>query len=469
MMASRSTASPTVPASTAITSTTIANLNNCIADVRQAALDGDPGPPDPQDFANLRGRLAASRDNLPPLYRETFFDPYVATLNGLGAAGFNTILLTDPNTSLLMMDIAHAILQNGEGFQEQATDAFQEVVSDLYDGFLSAEDRVGVKKPDRGMIPPLVKWGNPDFGPYTFSIEATSSFRLVGGTGLGAALVSLPPANARLGLLAWSALGHETAGHDILSADTGLKAEISRVVRNKVRDAGLPGLARYWASRIDETASDVLGILNMGPAAGIGLIGFFRGLNEAFGGGPHLRNDGPADDSHPADVLRGFLASATVKLLSFDDSAGWSNLILSETRNDVTTIRLEGIVVPTADAVRSAELVADAIVNTELVALENHAIGEIQDWRNQDEDIVAQLQVLLGRSAPLPSNLGPGIFAAHAVAAAVMSALTPGADIPLLFRRMRTMLKSMHDANSSWGPLFITHPGDVKPHRAFFA
>jgi hypothetical protein len=32
-----------------------------------------------------------------------------------------------------MFDIAHSILQNGEGYQETATDAFQEVVSDLYD------------------------------------------------------------------------------------------------------------------------------------------------------------------------------------------------------------------------------------------------------------------------------------------------------------------------------------------------
>jgi exonuclease I len=40
-----------------------------------------------------------------------------------------------------MLDIAHSILQNGEGFNEKATDSFQEVRSDLYDGFLSAEDR----------------------------------------------------------------------------------------------------------------------------------------------------------------------------------------------------------------------------------------------------------------------------------------------------------------------------------------
>ena len=122
------------------------------------------------------------------------------------------------------------------------------------------------------------------------------------------AVVSVPPAHARFGLLAWSALGHETAGHDILHADTGLPEEISKAVQIALEEQGLKdGLPEYWSSRIDETASDVCGILNMGPAAGIGLIGYFRGLNKAFGGEPKLRNQG-GRGPHPADILRGYLA-----------------------------------------------------------------------------------------------------------------------------------------------------------------
>lgn len=442
----------------------IANMDNCIADVRRALADGDRGPGDPTNFANLRGRLAVLRETLAPLYRETYYDPYVAVLNGLGPTGFNESL-ADPDTALLMMDAAHTILQNGEGFQQAALDAFEEVVSDLYDGFLSAEDRSGVKPPDRGVIPPLVKFGNPDFGPYTFPIEATSSLRLQGGTGLGAAIVSLPPAHARLGLLAWSALGHETGGHDILSADIGLKAELMRAVRKKLQAAGLSLLASYWSRRIDETASDVLGILNMGPAAAIGLIGFFRGFSSVS----KLRSTGPASDPHPADVLRGFLAAATVKLLSFDGATDWSDIIRAETHKDVTTIRIEDVVVSEQQAEQSAALVAEAIAKTELTSLEQTALIEIQDWRNEDDAIVLQLRDVLTRSTPLPANLGAGAFAAHAVAAAVVAALTAGADIPRIFQRMITVLKAMHDANPSFGPLFITHPGDIKPDLVFIA
>jgi hypothetical protein len=134
----------------------IANLGNCIADVRLAALDADPGPADPTEYHPLRGRLVTARNQLPPLYRNTLFDPYVATLDELGENGFIRILLSDPQRERLaglMLDIAHAILQNGESFEAKASDAIQEVVSDLYDGFLSAEDRLGVQPPERTVIP----------------------------------------------------------------------------------------------------------------------------------------------------------------------------------------------------------------------------------------------------------------------------------------------------------------------------
>jgi hypothetical protein len=148
---------------------------------------------------------------------------------------------------------ANAILQNADGYEQVATDAFQEIVADLYDGFLSAEDRRGVLPPDRGVIPPLVKWGNPQSGPYTWPVDATGQI-----LGLQTGVVNLPPANVRMGLFAWAALGHETAGHDILHADTGLADELARAVWDALIKQKMTGLARYWSDRIDETASDVL-------------------------------------------------------------------------------------------------------------------------------------------------------------------------------------------------------------------
>jgi hypothetical protein len=176
------------------------NLQNCIEEARQAALDQDPGPPEPLQFHVLRGRLQAARAKMPPIYLDAVFNPYVRALDELGENGFNQILFSDLSREReagLMLDIAQAILQRGEGFEPKAGPAFQEVVADLYDGFLSAEDRRGVLPPDNETIAPLVKFGNPDFGPYTWSVDATENF------GLTVGIVNLPPSNARHGLLAW--------------------------------------------------------------------------------------------------------------------------------------------------------------------------------------------------------------------------------------------------------------------------
>lgn len=443
----------------------ITNLPACIEDVCQAGLDSDPGPADPLNYHQLLGRLTTALVKLPPLYRQTFGEPFRQELISLGEQGFSQVLIQDPGRERaagLMLDIAHAILQNGEGFESRATDAFQEVISDLYDGFLSAEDRVGVLPPDLGIIAPLVKWGHPDFGPYTWPVDATSVFGCEGG------VVSLPPANTRRGLFAWAALGHETAGHDILHADTGLEGQVASAVRQALlADQATASLASYWADRIDETASDVMGILNMGPAAGIGLIGYFRGLNAAFGGAPALRNDGPAGDPHPADIVRGYLAAETVRLLEFDEADDWAQAIEKETNKDVTAIHLAGVTVSKEKTKASARIVAETIALTPFSPLEQHSLSSIQTWRNTDEAISQQLKGLLSVAGPLPAELSDGIFAAHLVAAATMAALSANANLSVIFGRMIDLLKVMHDKNPSWGPLFVRSPGNVAMHRMY--
>ncbi|OPY74173.1 MAG: hypothetical protein A4E62_00030 [Syntrophorhabdus sp. PtaU1.Bin002] len=443
----------------------ITNLRKCIDDAKKAAMDGDTGPKDPTDYSQLRGRLEACREKLPPLYREAVFKPYAATLDELGQSGFTKILLRDPERESdagLMLDIAHSILQNGEGYKETTTDSFQEVISDLYDGFLSAEDRQGVKPPDKGTIPPLVKWGRPDFGPYTWPVDATSVF------GLQAGVVNLPPANAKRGLLAWAALGHETTGHDILYADTGLLQELATKVRKALEEKNVgQGLPEYWADRIDETASDILGILNIGPSAGIGLIGYFRALNEAYTGEGRLRNDGPEDDPHPADIIRGYLAASAVGLLKFSGANGWAKVIQAETEKDLTRIRLGGAVVSPEDARQSAGIVASTLMRSKMECLDNHALGDIQDWRDHDETITKKLRAILTSANQLPKTYAKGLYAAHVVAAAVTAALSKDGDVDLLFSRMVTILKTMHDGNASWGPLYVAHPGDIMAIRAY--
>jgi len=438
----------------------ISHLNTCIEDVRQAALDNDPGPEDPTDFDQLRGRLESARNKFPPLYRREFVEPFIATIDQLGPSQFTQVLIQDPSRERaagLMLDMSQAILQRSDRFEINALNAFEEMVSDLYDGFLSAADRKGINRPDNRTSAPLVKFGRPDFGPYTWPVDATEIF------GAHAAVVCLPPSNGRKGLLAWSALGHETAGHDILHADNGLQDQLTEAVRAALMQAGAGAmLADYWSSRIDETASDVLGILNMGPAAAIGLIGYFRGLNKAFTGRATLRNNGPSGDPHPADIVRGFLAAETVGLLPFAQSAAWSRVVTDETMKDVQQITLAGSNVTTEKAKQSAQIVAKTIATFKAPSLEEHALGEIQTWQDKDEAIVRRVRTMLVTVGDLPDFEQEHIFATHVVAAAVTEALVNGVDLPLIFDRMVSILVQMKEKNPVWGPLFVRHPGNIR-------
>jgi hypothetical protein len=421
----------------------LAGLPTLVADAQVAALAGGDGPPDPATFASLRSRLEKARAALPPAYRQAAVDPLLAALDRLGASGYQRLLAEDPDRvgdAALLLDVAQAVLQGGEGYEARATAAFQEVVSDLYEGFLSKEDRRGVKPPDHGVVAPLVRWGSADTGPYTWPATATAALDVK------AAVVSLPAPNASAGLLAWPALAHETAGHDLLEADDGLRDELARVVRERLAAEDLDVVADYFADRIDETAADVLGVLNMGPAAAIGLVGYFRALNGAWGSSPALRSAGPEDDPHPADLVRAYLAAETVRLLSFDGAAAWADRLIAEADRDLGRIRLGGVTVTPGVAKDAAAVAARAIVRTKLAALDGHALGEIQDWRNEDERIVAALRARIADQEG-PATAGKyvqGAYAAHAVAAGVYEAAAGSARPADVMTRMVELLADMH-------------------------
>jgi FMN phosphatase YigB (HAD superfamily) len=441
----------------------LAGMADCIRDSRLAVADTTSGPRNIRDYKRFMRQLKAAKRSLPPLYRENCADPFLAELQKRGAWGFRRTLKRDPSLqgeAGLMFDIAQAILQNRDGFKlADATDAFEEVASDLYDGFLSAEDRAGIKQPDRTVLAPLVKWGDPDSGPYTWPVDATD-----GTFDFETAVVSLPPANAHRGLLGWTLLSHETAGHDILHADEHLEEEYAAKVLAALRAARIgAGLDEYWSQRIDETASDVMGILNMGPAAAIGTVVYFRGWNATIDK-PRLSNLGDPTDMHPADILRGFIAASTVRMLSFAGAADWAKVIEDETKKDVEQIKIGDIPVSLDRAMRSCEIVASTLATARMAALNHHALIEIQNWRDHDEDIVRELQAKLLKNDPIGGSREDGIYAAHVVAAAALTALAGKKDVKSIFKWMLKVLKTMHDSNPSWGPLYVAHPGDVARH-----
>ncbi|MGA1860971.1 hypothetical protein VH569_33730 [Azospirillum sp. 11R-A] len=440
--------------------------------------DLTPGPPDPQDFTEILARLAAAEGAVPPVYEDAVRFPFEAFVHNLGPDGFAALLSQDPDRrgiARCFFDVLHAILQNAEGYELQGTGAFQETVSDLYDGFLGAEDRRGVAPPDRAVVAPLVKWGEPAFGPYTWPVEVTAHF------GVGCTIVSLPPAYARRGVLAWSTLGHETGGHDILGADTGLISEVAGAIETALAGPGTPTHATRhkpvivdaWLNWANETASDVLGVLNMGFAAALGVLGYLRAASEAYGaaGGRttgDLVIEGSAAAPHPIDALRAYVAAQTLRHCLYSGAKEDADFVdrLADQSLKGRTLSVDGCPWSVDEARKSAQEVADAIARTRFDALERHALASIQNWRDRDERIVTRIMALL-KDGEIDDAGAAGLnreaFGTHAVAAAVLHAVGTGEDAPA-FAGMRSILAAMHQANPVWGPLPIAVRGDIAPH-----
>ena len=134
------------------------------------------------NYAQLIADLQSATPNLPYVYQQAAAGPFIQFLQSLGEDQFLQIFGSDPTddqTATLQQiipDAALAILSY-EKAPMQGINAFEEIVSDLYDGFLSDETRVGkqtgkpINPPTYGVIPPLVKFGNADAGPYTWPCQ----------------------------------------------------------------------------------------------------------------------------------------------------------------------------------------------------------------------------------------------------------------------------------------------------------
>lgn len=438
-----------------------------VDDIARAVLTGKEGPRDIVDHREIIARLGASEEAFPPIYRDAVNAPLLGMFSRMGRDGWHDILSRDQDLQgigLLGLDLVQTQAQRAEEFHDTATRALQEVVSDLYDGFLSDADRGRVKRPDHGVAPPLVKWGRPGLGPYAWTAPSAALY------GCGAGVVNMPPAFASRGLAAWAALGHETAGHHVLHADDGLREDLSELVYSRITGSESghledederEGLAAYWRDRIDESASDVMGVMNMGPAAALGLIAYFRGLSLASGGDGRLSAIGSATGVHPAPLARGWLMAEALERCSFSKAKPWADAISAEVDRDAPKqgVWLAGRVYSSKAVKHSASLVASAIMTGRTRALQDARLIDIQDWREHDQQLVEALalHVMLGGANP-PQSAFRGLFAAHAVAAAITAALISGRPQEAQ-QSMVTLLSAMHASNPSWSELNIANPG----------
>src|SRR5262249_41005014 len=157
-------------------------------------------------------------------------------------------------------------------------------VSNLYRSFLSARRRSRAKFPLVETLPPLATFAHGgEGGPFTLPVDGVREL-----CGAKVGVVSLPSTYRDHPIL-WASLAHETGGPDVLPADEGLLSELAAGVAGLFGGGPLqPGkplsgpqlLGLLWGYWIDEAASDVYGLLNIGPAFGFSLAAFFAALGE---------------------------------------------------------------------------------------------------------------------------------------------------------------------------------------------
>lgn len=419
---------------------------------------------------------------LPKLYHEVFVDPL---RDLIVTEDYNLICRAFGDGPL--EDWLASINQRTKGYLKDATHAFEEIVADLYDGFLSMEERRGIKPPDYGTVSPLVKWGRPEYGPYTWPSETGKSI------GMKMAVVNMPPSFSK-NILLWSVIGHETGGHDILHADKGLLKEIGLKVseaimkkkddpalKNKYaivnnRSMSLAYLASiYWKYTIDEAASDVCSLLNLGPAAGIGLAAILIPL-----GNGKLITEGPTSDDHPIHALRILLAADVIRAMPDLDANvanAWADGLESIVDNYITdkndfrlySKRLVGkyyeVTMPYEGMREIVKILAETIAFEPLDSLEGHFLSQINTWTNSDEELTSRIvNDFLDHKEP---SLEPGpndqiVYAAHVLSGAII-ALTqsPDPDISKITELTIKSINKLYDADPVWSGFPIRFRSDI--------
>jgi hypothetical protein len=408
------------------------NLSQCIRNARWAFAT--PRADDEGQAKERAPEVRVSRRLLPRPYRRGFGDPILAQRAAW-----------DGRERSYYADAIRAIVQRADPDLRDVTAAFQEAVADVFDGYLSEANRAGAWKPDRPVLAPLVAWGpaGPDEdGPYALPSSPSEGVR--------AGIVVLPISHTDRALVGWTLLAHETAGHDILGSRKGLIPEIAGNLRRRraLKDSGL---GRYFASYLEEAVCDVIGVLNMGPAAAAGLIAYFKGWNAGLGY-PSALGRTQDDKHHPIEVLRALLVAQTIPLLEFRGAGAWHREILARARKELGTRRLtvNGKRLAPERLLRETRIVARTIATIPLEKLGGLALVEIQNWLDDDEAVVDDLRRQI-RSGRIRSRFGDEYYATHAVAAGVLESLAGGAPLGTIFARTVTALRRMARANRVWG------------------
>jgi hypothetical protein len=319
---------------------------------------------------------------------------------------------------------------------------------------------------------------NGRLGPYTIPVgTGEADIGNLFDTKIG--VVSLPSTNKDHPLI-WGALAHETGGHDVLHADSDLLPELSAGVKNMFGGGPTqPGnlnqqqlLGILWSYWIDEAASDVYGLLNIGPEFAFNLTAFFAGLNRDPV--PSMRTDSGPDESgaldpHPTDLLRIHLAIGVIENLHGlakavrDQYIADLKALAQLCGHGASAVRLEGTIrvhdfevnvaqsLPLAPMQDAARQVGAFISTAKLQAFSNdgtpHSVQEIETWDDMDENTARNISQKLSDDQSVV-NLGDD---AQLIAGATLTLIAEPDKYDEVTSQLDAALDDSFNTDPIWG------------------
>lgn len=467
------------------------------------------------DFHQLIANLRELEKNtgFPKIYMDTVLRPFIEYLEKhLGFSEFNRIIQTsndnltsqDVDLKELIRDVAEALLQRDASQYpaeaQQDLEAFQAIISTIYQA-TAASDFLYASPP------PLCVWtGARELSSLAMTIDTTQRVHI------NAEIICLNPRYRDVGLLVWTTVGHEMAAHHLLRSHADLIPSIKEVVlkqlvnnqsfNERYASEKISLISHYLSERITAIASDILGVLNIGPSSTIGLICYLRGIKDGV-----LKNEGsfsltttrelkltypgnsliidlemPLDDlgergvlgyveetgdevlyeqkttlgdPYPIDVLRPYTMLKVIELLKIDEKLKnfWKILIKKELERDLKGAREIRLLrerqstdvlddaydsIPLDLAVEASEIAAEIIASDKHLTLHDRSFMDLVHWNSIDEGHVANIRNCLQGDSPSIALAGGGTR--HVVAAAILESMEHGVVISKLFSKMKQLL-----------------------------
>ena len=433
------------------------------------------------ELNQLNEACKGSNEILPLEHKDKVLTPFINFLIQLGEHNFKQIFSWEKHMTLaqsgqlpkeftyyqkVIPEVAETLLQfNHERLYDLSSyndlKALQAVVSDLY-------TKVAFLKTGaiaRDCLSPLVKWGTHLKTPYTYPHINEHDLKI------GAGIVNLPSGHRLGGIGAWVSLGHEVVGHNFLRTVPKLLEELTEHVVNGLKKEKIEeGVIKLWTECVEESASDILCCLAIGPTAPFALLAHARALQK----NGRLSNQASRHRlTHPPSYLRLIMCSITVQ----------RHLKMSDEQNKAWDIDLQGLQKQVQEdekkqvvfkkftradppvevsqhpmeislAIKTAELVAVKILTANLKALRKKEITKFVCWDSTDENFAYTIQKAIEDAEPLPkiTLFGKTCQANHIIAGAMMASLKSQRKIEHCFIKMKEFLIDSYKCNTYWSP-----------------